>query len=59
MNGTPGTPQCFTANVMGKSHEFIFREFSENFVPNGAHGGGIGISSGYESVRPTLAVSKL
>ena len=27
------------ANVMGKS-EFIFREFSENFVPDGAHGSG-------------------
>ena len=42
------------ANVMGKSHEFIFREFSENFVPNGAHGSGdVKYHLGYESVRTT------
>ena len=42
------------ANVMGKSHEFIFREFSENFVPDGAHGsGGVKYHLGYESVRTT------
>ena len=28
------------SNAMGKSYEFIFREFSENFVPDGAHGSG-------------------
>ncbi|MDC0157732.1 2-oxoglutarate dehydrogenase E1 component [Verrucomicrobia bacterium] len=42
------------ANVMGKSHEFIFREFSENFVPDGAHGSGdVKYHLGYESVRTT------
>ncbi len=42
------------ANVMGKSHEFIFREFSENFVPDGAHGSGdVKYHLGYESIRTT------
>ena len=42
------------ANVMGKSHEFIFREFSENFVPDGAHGSGdVKYHLGYEAVRTT------
>ena len=42
------------ANVMGKSPEFIFREFSENFVPDGAHGSGdVKYHLGYESVRTT------
>lgn len=42
------------ANVMGKSHEFIFREFSENFVPEGAHGSGdVKYHLGYESIRTT------
>jgi 2-oxoglutarate dehydrogenase E1 component len=42
------------ANVMGKSYEFIFREFSENFVPDGAHGSGdVKYHLGYESVRTT------
>jgi 2-oxoglutarate dehydrogenase E1 component len=39
---------------MGKSHEFIFREFSENFVPEGAHGSGdVKYHLGYESARTT------
>ena len=42
------------ANVMGKYHEFIFREFSENFVPEGAHGSGdVKYHLGYESARTT------
>ncbi len=42
------------SNVMGKSYEFIFREFSENFVPDGAHGSGdVKYHLGYESVRTT------
>ena len=42
------------ANVMGKSHEFIFREFSDNFVPDGAHGSGdVKYHLGYESARTT------
>ena len=42
------------ANVMGKSHEFIFREFSENFVPDGAHGSGdVKYHLGYESASTT------
>ena len=42
------------SNVMGKSYEFIFREFSENFVPEGAHGSGdVKYHLGYESVRTT------
>ena len=42
------------ANVMGKSYEFIFREFSENFVPDGAHGSGdVKYHLGYESIRTT------
>ena len=41
-------------NVMGKSHEFIFREFSDNFVPDGAHGSGdVKYHLGYESARTT------
>ena len=44
------------SNVMGKSYEFIFREFSENFVPDGAHGSGdVKYHLGYESVRTTTS----
>ena len=44
------------SSVMGKSYEFIFREFSENFVPEGAHGsGGVKYHLGYESVRTTTS----
>ena len=42
------------ANVLGKSYEFIFREFSENFVPDAAHGSGdVKYHLGYESTRQT------
>ena len=41
------------ANVMG-DHMVIFREFSENFVPDGAHGSGdVKYHLGYRSARTT------
>ena len=47
-------------NVLGKSHEFIFREFSENFVPDAAHGSGdVKYHLGYESVRETTDGSEV
>ena len=43
------------SSVMGKSYEFIFREFSENFVPDGAHGSGDAsitwVTNRYEPLR--------
>ena len=48
------------ANILGKSHEFIFREFSENFVPDAAHGSGdVKYHLGYESVRETADGSEV
>ena len=38
----------------GNPYEFIFGEFSENFVPEGAHGSGdMKYHLGYESIRTT------
>jgi 2-oxoglutarate dehydrogenase E1 component len=42
------------ANVMGKSYEFIFREFSENYIPDTSHGDGdVKYHLGYNTVRKT------
>ncbi|MGF1483105.1 MAG: 2-oxoglutarate dehydrogenase E1 component [Opitutales bacterium] len=42
------------ANIVGKSYEFIFREFSENYLPDTAHGDGdVKYHLGYESIRRT------
>lgn len=42
------------ANIMRKSYEFIFKEFSENYIPNTVGGDGdVKYHLGYESVRKT------
>ncbi|MGF1449031.1 MAG: 2-oxoglutarate dehydrogenase E1 component [Opitutales bacterium] len=42
------------ANIVGKSYQFIFREFSENYLPDTAHGDGdVKYHLGYESIRET------
>lgn len=42
------------ANIMGKSHQYIFREFSENYIPQTIHGDGdVKYHLGYESSRQT------
>lgn len=42
------------ANLMGKSYEFIFKEFSPDYVPQSAHGDGdVKYHLGYETVRRT------
>lgn len=42
------------ANIMRKSYEFIFQEFSENYVPNTVGGDGdVKYHLGYESLRTT------
>ncbi len=42
------------ANIVGKSYEFIFREFSENYIPDTIHGDGdVKYHLGYETVRKT------
>lgn len=47
-------------NIMGKSYEFIFREFSENFIPDTSHGDGdVKYHLGYNSVRKTESGSEV
>ena len=42
------------ANIMGKSYEYIFREFSENYIPDTIHGDGdVKYHLGFESKRST------
>lgn len=42
------------ANIVGKSYEFIFREFSENYIPDTIHGDGdVKYHLGYNAVRKT------
>ncbi len=42
------------ANILGKSYEYIFREFSENYIPDTIHGDGdVKYHLGFESKRPT------
>lgn len=42
------------ANVLGKSYAFIFREFSENYIPDTIHGDGdVKYHLGYEAVTRT------
>ncbi|WOO42220.1 2-oxoglutarate dehydrogenase E1 component [Rubellicoccus peritrichatus] len=44
------------ANILGKSYEFIFREFSENYIPDTIHGDGdVKYHLGYEKIRSTEA----
>ncbi len=44
------------ANFVGKSYDFIFREFSENYIPDTIHGDGdVKYHLGYESVARTLS----
>lgn len=42
------------ANIMDKSYDFIFEEFSENYVPDAAHGSGdVKYHLGYETDKKT------
>jgi 2-oxoglutarate dehydrogenase E1 component len=42
------------ATIVGKSYEFIFREFSENYIPDTTHGDGdVKYHLGYEADRQT------
>ncbi len=44
------------ANILGKSYSYIFREFSENYIPDTIHGDGdVKYHLGFESTRPTTA----
>ncbi|MGJ3243965.1 MAG: 2-oxoglutarate dehydrogenase E1 component [Opitutales bacterium] len=44
------------ANILGKSYQFIFNEFSENYIPDSVHGDGdVKYHLGYESVVETGA----
>jgi 2-oxoglutarate dehydrogenase E1 component len=48
------------ANTLNKSYEFIFREFSENYIPNTVAGDGdVKYHLGYESVSETTAGEKV
>lgn len=41
-------------NIMGKSYEFLFKEFSPDYIPKSAHGDGdVKYHLGYETVRRT------
>lgn len=41
-------------NILGKSYEYLFHEFSENYVPNLIHGDGdVKYHLGYDAVRRT------
>lgn len=42
------------ANTVGKSYQYIFREFSENYIPDAIHGDGdVKYHLGYEAVSKT------
>ena len=44
------------ANFLGKSFEYIFREFSENYIPDTIHGDGdVKYHLGFETKRKTSA----
>lgn len=44
------------ANFVGKSYDFIFREFSENYIPDTIHGDGdVKYHLGYQSVAKTTS----
>lgn len=50
----------FLANIMGKSCEFIFEEFSENYVPEAVEGDGdVKYHLGYKSTYKTLDGGKV
>ncbi len=45
-------------NIMGKSYEFLFKEFSPDYIPKSTHGDGdVKYHLGYETVRRTTAGS--
>jgi len=47
-------------NTVGKSYEYLFREFSENYVPDTTHGDGdVKYHLGYEATRTTSAGQKV
>ncbi|GHB98141.1 2-oxoglutarate dehydrogenase E1 component [Cerasicoccus arenae] len=44
------------ANILGKSYQYLFREFSENYIPESIHGDGdVKYHLGFESTLKTLA----
>lgn len=44
------------SNILGKSYEFIFKEFSANYVPDSPYGGGdVKYHLGYEAKKETLS----
>jgi len=44
------------ANILGKSYQYLFREFSENYIPESIHGDGdVKYHLGYESKAKTVA----
>ncbi|WP_269542262.1 2-oxoglutarate dehydrogenase E1 component [Cerasicoccus fimbriatus] len=44
------------ANILGKSYQFLFREFSENYIPESIHGDGdVKYHLGYEAVLKTVS----
>ena len=48
------------AHILGKSPEFICREFSENYLPNSVHGGGdVKYHLGYENTTTTASGHKV
>jgi 2-oxoglutarate dehydrogenase E1 component len=47
-------------NVVGKSYEYLFREFSENFIPDTTHGDGdVKYHLGYEADQTTSSGKKV
>ena len=48
------------ANILGKSYEFIFQEFAENYVPHTIHGGGdVKYHLGYANTIRTALKKKI
>ena len=48
------------ASIMGKSYEFIFKEFSPNYIPQSSYGDGdVKYHLGYETVRRTQSGSEV
>ncbi len=47
-------------NIVGKSYEYLFREFSENFIPDATHGDGdVKYHLGYEADQTTTSGKKV
>ncbi|MEO0796188.1 MAG: 2-oxoglutarate dehydrogenase E1 component [Verrucomicrobiota bacterium] len=48
------------ANILGKSYRFLFREFSENYIPESIHGDGdVKYHLGYESTVKTSSGAEI